>query len=324
VIRLAVSMGDPAGIGPELLWAVHRAALAQGIKLIAVGDRAALEAAPGSDRLGQGAGDTLAFEPVGAACPRVTPGAQNPAAAPAIIAAIAGAVALVKHGEADAVLTMPIAKHVLQAAGFGFPGHTEYLAHLTQDMPMTGPRGPIMLLSGAGLRVALATIHVPLKAVPEALTQARILHVCQVAAHALKQDFAIPHPRLALCGLNPHAGENGALGREEIDVIAPAAALLRAQGIDVSDPLPADSLFHPGARAGYDAVVAMYHDQGLGPIKTIAFDEAVNVTLGLPIVRTSPDHGVAFDIAGRGVARADSAIAAMQLAAQMVRARHGR
>jgi 4-hydroxythreonine-4-phosphate dehydrogenase len=188
---------------------------------------------------------------------------------------------------------------------------------------MDAPRGPVMMLASAPLKVALATIHLPLRDAPAALSQARIMQTAQVVDHALRTDFGVAAPRLALCGLNPHAGEAGALGREEIEMIAPAAAALRALGIDCADPRPADSLFHAQARATYDAVIAMYHDQGLIPIKTLAFWDAVNVTLGLPIIRTSPDHGVGFDIAGQGVARPDSAIAAIRLAAAMAARRHG-
>lgn len=316
---IAVSMGDPAGIGPELIRAAFEAFAGDDtISLLAVGDAAVLDAALGaSARFGK-------VVPTAAApCPDVTPGAPSPAAAPAIIAAIETGVTLVRSGRADALVTMPIAKSVLQAAGFGFPGHTEFLAHLTADIPMEGPRGPVMMLAGADLRVALATIHLPLAAVPGALSVEGIVHTGRVVARALRQDFGIAAPRLALCGLNPHAGENGAIGTEERDVLNPAAELLRAEGVDCGPAHSADVMFHPEARARYDAAIAMYHDQGLIPIKTIAFWEAVNVTLGLPIVRTSPDHGTGFDIAGRGVARADSTLAAIRLAADMAARRQG-
>jgi 4-hydroxythreonine-4-phosphate dehydrogenase len=216
----------------------------------------------------------------------------------------------VRAGDASAIVTLPIAKATLYAAGFRHPGHTEYIAHLTADMEIRGPRGPVMMLATEGLRVALATIHAPLAAVPALLTRERIERTARVVLHALRQDFAIAAPRLALAALNPHAGEGGALGREEIETIAPVAAALRAEGFDVSDP-----------RTGYDTVIAMYHDQGLVPIKTLDFWGATNITLGLPIVRTSPDHGTGFDIAGRGVAHTGSFINALRMADAMARRR---
>ncbi len=186
---------------------------------------------------------------------------------------------------------------------------------------MPGARGPVMMLAAPGLRVALATIHAPLRSVAERLSAPALADVGRVVADALRRDFAIAQPRIALAGLNPHAGESGAIGREEIDIINPAAALLRAEGLDVRDAQPADTLFHAEARATYDAVIAMYHDQGLIPIKTLDFWGAANVTLGLPIVRASPDHGTGFDIAGRGVARIDSFCAALRIADAMAAAR---
>jgi 4-hydroxythreonine-4-phosphate dehydrogenase len=181
----------------------------------------------------------------------------------------------------------------------------------------TGPRGPVMMLATEGLRVALVTIHAPLREAPSRLTTVSIAETARVVLHALTQDFGIAAPRLALAGLNPHAGEGGAIGREELDVINPAAALLRAEGHDVTDAKPADTLFHAEARARYDAVLAMYHDQGLIPLKMLDFWGGVNITLGLPVVRTSPDHGTGFDIAGKGMARADSFIAALHAAADV-------
>jgi 4-hydroxythreonine-4-phosphate dehydrogenase len=216
---------------------------------------------------------------------------------------------------------LPIAKSVLHSADFGFPGHTEFIAHLTKDDPWPNARGPVMMLAGPSLKVALATIHSPLAHVPAALTRERVMHVIRVTGEALKRDFGISEPRMALCGLNPHAGEEGAIGREEIEVINPAAVMTRAEGWDVCDARSADALFHEAARQSYDAAIALYHDQGLIPIKTLHFWDAVNVTLGLPIVRTSPDHGTGFDIAGKGVARADSFRAALQLARDMAERR---
>jgi len=219
------------------------------------------------------------------------------------------------------VVTAPIAKAPLYAAGFGFPGHTEFLAELTADVPFAGTRGPVMMLTAKDLRAALVTIHEPLSAVPALVTGERVRRVVRVVHEALRRDFGIAAPRLALAALNPHAGEGGAMGREEIEILAPAAADLRAGGIAVTDPLPADTMFHEEARRAYDAAICLYHDQALIPVKTLDFWGGVNVTLGLPVVRTSPDHGTGFDIAGKGVARADSLIAAIRLAGEMAAAR---
>lgn len=237
--------------------------------------------------------------------------------AQATISAIETAVALTLSGAASAVVTNPIAKSVLYDAGFTHPGHTEFLGTLTKDAPHSGPRGPVMMVSGGGLSVALATIHMALYDVPSALSQASIEHTARVMHSALQSDFGITAPRIAMTGLNPHAGESGAMGDEEERVINPAAMALRAEGIDITDAQPADTLFHAEARQGYDAVLAMYHDQGLIPVKTLDFHGGVNITLGLPIIRTSPDHGTAFNIAGKGIARADSLIAALKSAGTM-------
>lgn len=241
-----------------------------------------------------------------------TPGHPSAATAEAVIASITGAVRAVMDGDAAALVTAPIQKAALTAAGFGFPGHTEFLAYLAgTDTP------PVMMLSGAGLNVVPVTVHVPLAAVPGLLTPALILAIARTTAAALRHDFAIPAPRLAVSGLNPHAGEDGTIGREELDIIAPAIAQLRAEGLDVTGPHPADTLFHPAARARYDAALCMTHDQALIPLKTLAFDSGVNLTLGLPFVRTSPDHGTALDIAGRGIASPHSTMEALRLAAAM-------
>ena len=326
---LAVSMGDPAGIGLELAARVWAERDSDTPFFFLIGDPDALQRA--AARTGRApprlnvveSADQIAPDPNALTVLHTplaieeTPGSPAPANARATIAAIERGVASVQAGVASALVTLPIAKAVLHDVGFGFPGHTEFIAALAQSLPTEGPRGPIMMLAAPHLKVALATIHTPLARVPASLTRAHIVHVGRVVCEALKRDFAIANPRLALCGLNPHAGERGGIGREEIETINPAAALLRAEGVDVADAQPSDTLFHADARARYDAVVAMYHDQGLIPIKTIAFWEAVNVTLGLPIVRTSPDHGTGFDIAGKGVARPDSFVAALKLAAAM-------
>ncbi len=225
-----------------------------------------------------------------------------------------------RQGHAGAVVTNPIAKSVLYAAGFAHPGHTEFLAHLSADGGPV-PR-PVMMLWCEELAVVPVTIHIPLREVPSQLTQSAIVETGRIVAAGLRERFGIAAPRLALSGLNPHAGESGALGSEDAEIVAPAVAALRELGIDASGPYPADTMFHARARAGYDAALAMYHDQALIPIKTIAFDDGVNVTLGLPFIRTSPDHGTAFDIADRGIARPDSLCAALRLAARMAAATH--
>jgi 4-hydroxythreonine-4-phosphate dehydrogenase len=330
---LAVSMGDPAGIGLELaarVWserghdtppfffvgdadALQRAAKRAGLPdpAIAIVDDAARVTA---------SSDTLCVLDVSLAMEE-TPGEPDPVNARATIGAIERGVAAVQSGAASALVTLPIAKEVLQRTGFAFPGHTEFIAHLTKDDAWANTRGPIMMLAGPSLKVALATIHTPLAHVAKALSQTRIVEVGRVVGEALKRDFGIASPRIALCGLNPHAGEHGHIGREEIDLINPAAAKLRAEGWQVSDARSADALFHEGARNGYDAAIALCHDQGLIPIKTLHFWDAVNVTLGLPIIRTSPDHGTAFDLAGEGKARADSFKAALKLAWEMAERR---
>jgi 4-hydroxythreonine-4-phosphate dehydrogenase len=214
-------------------------------------------------------------------------------------------------------VTNPIAKHVLYEAGFRHPGHTEYLASLAVDRDEPAPR-PVMLLWSEDLAVVPVTIHVPLRDVPSLLTTDLIVDTARIVARDMRNRFGIERPRLALSGLNPHAGEAGTIGREEREVIEPAIARLRAESMDVQGPYPADTMFHARARRGYDEALAMYHDQALVPLKTLAFDEGVNVTLGLPFIRTSPDHGTAFDIAGRGIARPDSLVAAIRLAGRLV------
>jgi 4-hydroxythreonine-4-phosphate dehydrogenase len=326
---LAISMGDPAGIGLELAARVWSERTAETPSFFFVGDSDALERAAlrlglampqlniAHDAAEISVGDDRLCVLETPLAMEETPGEPDPTNADATIACITRGVDAVRNGYATALVTLPIAKAVLQRSGFGFPGHTEFIADLTKDDAWPHARGPVMMLAGATLRVALATIHTPLKDVPKALTRERIVTVGRVVGEALKRDFDIAEPRLALCGLNPHAGEHGHIGREEIDVLAPAAEMLRGEGWHVTHPQPADSLFHEEARAKYDAAIALYHDQGLIPLKTLHFWDAVNVTLGLPIVRTSPDHGAGFDIAGEGKARPDSFIAALKLAQAM-------
>ncbi|MEZ5956991.1 MAG: 4-hydroxythreonine-4-phosphate dehydrogenase PdxA [Hyphomonadaceae bacterium] len=329
---LAVSMGDPAGIGLELaarVWAERDGAP----PFFFVGDPDALERASARQNLPAPRLNVIADAKQAALQSGVldvlpvplaieeTPGEPDPVNAGATIEAIARSAEAARTGAASGIVTLPIAKSVLHTADFGFPGHTEFIAHLTKDDPWRETRGPVMMLAGPSLRVALATIHTPLAEAPAALTRDRIAVVARVVGEALKRDFGIAAPRIALCGLNPHAGEDGHIGREEIETINPAAALLRAEGWNITDARSADALFHDAARTTYDAVIALYHDQGLIPIKTLHFWDAVNITLGLPIIRTSPDHGTGFDIAGEGKARADSVRAALAMAWAMAEQR---
>ena len=310
---VAVSCGEPSGIGPDLAPALWHA-LRHEFPLVWLGDPAHL---PGGlpvaciDDPAQAAGvmpDALPVLPVPFDGPR-RPGQAVPAQAKGVIAAITAGVALAQSGAACALCTMPIHKQALQeGAGFAYPGHTEFLAHLT------GTRDVVMMLASDLLRVVPATIHIPLSQVPQALTP-QALETCLRITHAgLRDRFGIARPRIAVAGLNPHAGGGGRMGREEIEVITPVLDRLRAQGMDLRGPLSADTLFHAAARAGYDAAVCMYHDQALIPIKTLDFDGGVNLTLGPPIIRTSPDHGTAFDIAGTGAANPASSLAALRLA----------
>lgn len=238
------------------------------------------------------------------------PGKPDSANAAAIIESIARGHALVMDGQAAALVTNPIQKSSLYAAGFSYPGHTEFLAALAKiETP------PVMMLAIDGLRVVPVTVHEPLRAALESLTAEAIVIKARIAARELRSRFGIAHPRLAVAGVNPHAGESGTIGREEIDIVIPAIETLRSEGWQVSGPLSPDTMFHPRARAQYDVAICHYHDQALIPLKTIDYDHGVNVTLGLDFIRTSPDHGTALDIAGTGTASPDSLIAALNLAA---------
>jgi 4-hydroxythreonine-4-phosphate dehydrogenase len=324
---LAVTLGDPAGIGPEIVAAAWSALRETGPSFVAIGDAATI-AATGCAVRGIAAAkdapaaftDALPVFDLPLSAP-VTPGQPTSAAAPQVIAWIEHAVALALAGEASGVVTAPIAKATLYEAGFAYPGHTEFVGALTATTAMPGTRGPVMMLTARNLRVALVTVHAPLAQVPGLLTQAKIVATGHVVAEALARDFGVARPRLVVAGLNPHAGEGGAIGDEEVRIVAPAVAELRAAGIDVRGPLPADSLFHDAARRTYDAALCLYHDQALIPVKMLDFWGGVNLTLGLPIVRTSPDHGTAFDIAGKGLARPDSLIAAIRLAHEIAERR---
>ncbi|MBA3811831.1 MAG: 4-hydroxythreonine-4-phosphate dehydrogenase PdxA, partial [Caulobacteraceae bacterium] len=321
---LALSLGDPAGVGPEIVVKAWRALRRGGPAFVVVGDARSLSAAWGGEDppiqivadMARGAAVFEAALPIlNRPLPAAVAGAASAATAGSIIGWIETAATLALAGEASGLVTAPIAKAPLYAAGFTFPGHTEFLGDLAPAPTGAIARGPVMMLAASDLRVSLVTIHEPLARVPGLLTRAVIVNAGLVTARALADDFGIQHPRLAVTGLNPHAGENGALGDEEIAIIAPAVRALRDHGVEASGPHPADSLFHAEARTTYDAALCMYHDQALIPVKMLDFWGGVNVTLGLPIVRTSPDHGVGFDIAGRGVARPDSLIAAIRMAA---------
>ena len=321
-----MSLGDPCGIGPELAAKAWTSLRDQtGLAFCVLGD-AALLAAQGVPvmRVTYVSETTTHFAnalpvldmPLNA--PAIA-GKPDNAHAPHIIAWIKAGVDLCLNGRARALITCPIAKSVLYATGFQFPGHTEYLAELCRDGDIVPT--PVMMLTAKNLRVVLATIHTPLSAVAAALSVEGLVELARIAHAALIRDFAIAQPRLVMAGLNPHAGEDGAIGREEIDILKPAVNQLQNESIDIRGPFPADTLFHDEARAGYDATLCMYHDQGLIPLKTLDFWGGVNITLGLPIVRTSPDHGTGFNIAGNGIARADSLLAAIRAADDISRNR---
>ncbi len=319
---VAVSCGEPAGIGPEL--AVRaRAVLGATQPFVWIGDPRHLP--PGTSfREVDGPAAALSVPATHLAVlpldigPAPRPGHPDPALAAGVVAAVAMAVRLVQGGEASALTTLPVHKKaLLDGAGFAFPGHTEYLAALA------GVPHVAMMLACDTLRVVPVTIHMPLSQVSQALTDDLIETTIRLTVAGLQRDFGIPAPRIAVAGLNPHAGEGGAMGDEEVTRIAPLLDRLRAQGLNLAGPLSADTMFHPAARSRYDAAVCMYHDQALIPIKTLDFAGGVNLTLGLPFVRTSPDHGTAFDIAGRGMADVTSTVSALRMAARLA-ARRGR
>jgi 4-hydroxythreonine-4-phosphate dehydrogenase len=328
---LALTLGEPAGIGPDIAiktWLQRNELSVPPFYLLGdsgfLRDRArtlGLEV-----KLAEvGVEDTLATFanalPVAATGSAATaqPGQPDGNSAAAAIASIRQAVGDVVAGRAAAVVTNPIAKSVLYRAGFHHPGHTEFLAELASSDGLA-PQ-PVMMLWSPTLAVVPVTIHLSLRDAIARLSTDLIVSTVRIVAAAMKRQFGLAHPRLALSGLNPHAGEDGSLGTEEQSIVSPAVAILRAEAIDVRGPLPADTLFHEAARKTYDCAICMYHDQALIPIKTLAFDEGVNVTLGLPFIRTSPDHGTAFDIAGTGRANPSSLVAALRLAAHMAAAR---
>ena len=308
-------MGDPAGIGPEITAGAWARLRREGPVFALFGDPDAI-AAP-TRRITDPRDADACFEDaipvvdVPLMCP-ARPGKPDGTNAAAVVESIARATRAALRGEVDAVVTNPISKIVLARAGFPHPGHTEFLAALTASQGRE-----VMMLASPSLRVVPVTIHLALRDAIEALDQAVIARAARTTHEALRTRFGIPSPRLAIAGLNPHAGEEGRMGDEEFAIIRPAVAALRAEGLDVRGPMPPDTMFTAAARETYDAAICMYHDQALIPLKTLDMHNGVNVTLGLPIVRTSPDHGTAFDIAGTGVADPSSLVAALRLAARM-------
>ncbi len=324
---LAITMGDPAGVGPEIVVkALASPRVWKACRPVVLGRLPVMEATARALRAGIGFVEVDSDLPptVAGRCPLVETGPErdplpalgraSAAGGRAALEAVTEAICLALDRRVDAMVTAPISKEAIRAAGCPFPGHTEMLA------AFTGARRHAMMLVGGPLRVSLATIHVPLAQVPALITRRGVREVIELTWEAVRA-FGLRRPRIAVCGLNPHAGEGGIMGDEERRVIAPAVRALAKRGVPVSGPYPADTVFFRAARGEFAAVVAMYHDQGLGPLKTLAFDTGVNLTLGLPIIRTSVDHGTAFDIAGTGVASAESLLAAVELAATMARNR---
>jgi len=320
---IALTCGEPAGVGLELALKA-RAALGVEVPFFLIADREHMAALasdievieiehPDQAHAAMAKGLPLLHHDF--AAPNM-PGLPDPANAASVISVIERAVDLVRSGDAAALTTGPIHKKALKdGAGFGFPGHTEFLAHLC------GVAQSVMMLAAPELRVVPVTIHIAIADVPAALTPALLESTLRITSDALIRDFAIQNPRIAIAGLNPHAGEGGAMGHEELDWIAPLLERLRGEGMELLGPLPADTMFHPEARAKYDVALCMYHDQALIPLKTLNFHGGTNITLGLPIIRTSPDHGTALDIAGKGCANPSSLIAALHCASALAQRR---
>lgn len=322
---LAVSLGDPAGIGPEVIakaWAIRAAHRLP--PFFAIGDRRSVEAvwdgpigliSHPSEATGlfETALPLLQVDDPG----DIEPGKPNLAGARCALDSVEMAVGLARSGAASGLVTGPVAKSQLYAIGFRHPGQTEFVA----ERCGVAAENVAMMMVGPDLRTVPVTIHRPLARVAEALSTELIVSRARTVVRGLVRDFGVLRPRLAVAGLNPHAGEQGAMGREELDIIAPAIAILREEGVDVSGPWSPDTMFHAAARSAYDVAICMYHDQALIPLKTLYFDTGVNMTLGLPVLRTSPDHGTAFGIAGRGEANPRAMIAAIVLAGQCARAR---
>lgn len=315
---IALCCGEPAGIGPEIAvkaWQTLRADL----PFVWIGDPAHLpkntpfRVITDLANVASISSEALPVRAIDFGAP-LQAGRPNPTHAQGVIDAIELGVSLCKSGEASALCTAPINKKALQdGAGFAYPGHTEFLAALDNDADV------VMMLASDQLRVVPATIHIPLRAVPEALTPALLERVIRITERELRQKFDLPRPRIAIAGLNPHAGEGGKMGHEDAALIRPVIETLQGEGMALSGPLPADTMFHAAARARYDAAICMYHDQALIPIKTLDFDKGVNITLGLSFIRTSPDHGTAFDIAGQGIANPESLIHALRMADRLAR-----
>jgi len=315
--KIAVTMGDPAGIGPELvLRAVADKGVLKAADPIIYGDRGVFEIV--SKRLGLPMpGPDILKNITSMDTSRLTPGRADKEGGRAMITCIERAVKDALAGKVAAIVTAPINKETAHLAGFTFPGHTEFIAHLCGDM------APVMMLCGPGpedLKVALVTTHVSMRKLPGLITKESVFYTLKVTADSLKTRFGISNPSIAVAGLNPHAGEGGIFGDEEEKIITPAIERARAEGINVTGPVPPDTVFYRAVRKKeFNAVVCMYHDQGLGPLKLLHFDDGINVTLGLPVIRTSPDHGTAYDIAWQGKAKPLSLISAMEMAAMMVR-----
>jgi len=304
---IAITTGEPAGIGPEISVA---AAAASALPVVLLGDRQLLQRASLSAGVGWPLPPSVGIEHFAAEA-QVVAGRLDARNARYVLRTLDAAIDGCRSGRYRAIATAPVHKGVINDAGVAFTGHTEYLAQRTAAQHV------VMLLVGGGMRVALATTHLPLAEVARAITGARLAATLDVLQHDLRTRFGLPQPRIAVAGLNPHAGEGGHLGREEIEVIAPALAAARARGIDATGPYPADTLFVPAMLSRFDAVLAMYHDQGLPVLKHASFGHGVNVTLGLPLVRTSVDHGTALDLAGTGTADAGSMKAALALAGEL-------
>jgi len=317
--KIAITMGDPAGIGPELvLRAVADKRVLAVAEPIIYGDRGVFELVSARLGLAMPAENVLrGITSIDAA--RLTPGRSDKEAGRAMITCVERAVKDALAGEVGAVVTAPINKETARLSGFQFPGHTEFIAHLCGDI------SPVMMLCGPGhddLKVALVTTHVSMRELPGLITEQSVYDTLAITARSLKTLFAMPAPSIAVAGLNPHAGEGGIFGTEEEEIIAPAIKRAQAEGIDVTGPVPPDTVFYRAVRKKeFNAVVCMYHDQGLGPLKLLHFDDGINVTLGLPVIRTSPDHGTAYDIAWQGVAKPLSLISAIEMAAMMAKNR---
>lgn len=327
-------MGDPAGTGPEIAIKAWQKLKKHGPVFAISGDAAPFVQTNEDLALGANIKIIRDIEEANSCFKNALPiiegvklkekmeyGSPNSKNSNAIIDAIISGTNLVIQNKAEALVTIPISKSSLYASGFKFAGHTEFVADLTKDITHIHPRGPVMMLAIEGLRVALVTIHEPLKNVSALLEKEKIVDIIRLVHNALQHDFGIIEPKIALLGLNPHAGEDGSIGKEEIEIINPAAQIAREGGIIVTNAMPADSAFSSHARAKYDCYIAMYHDQGLIPIKALDFWSGVNITLGLPIVRTSPDHGTGFDIAGKNIANEESLIAAIKAAFNIAKKR---